>query len=67
MRLKLPNGYTYLVFVTPMHRRKSHSKCAYARVSDWVAEAGGVRGWGRTRRAAIANLKAAAAIVEVPK
>ena len=59
MKLRLPNGSYYLVFITPMHRRKSHSKCAYARPSDWLARAGPVIAWGRTRRDAIANLKAA--------
>jgi hypothetical protein len=64
MKLRLPNG-VYLVFVTPMHRRKPHSKNAYARPTDWIVEAGGVIRWGRTRRDALANLKAA--IGEMPK
>jgi hypothetical protein len=49
------NGY--LVMITAMHRRKPHSKCAYARVTDWIAQAGPVISWGRTRREALANLR----------
>jgi hypothetical protein len=59
MKLRLPNGYYYLVFFTPMHRRKPHSQRAYARPTHWVVEAGGVIAWGRTRREAVDRLKAA--------
>jgi hypothetical protein len=58
--LQLPNGYHYLVRTTALHRRKPHSKCAYARVSDWIAQAGPTIAWGRTRREAITNLRTAA-------
>jgi biotin carboxylase len=59
MKLRLPNGYSYLVHPIPLHRRKPHSQRAYARPTDWIAEAGEVIAWGRTRRDAIANLKTA--------
>jgi len=61
MIVKLPDGF-YLVRITPMHRRKPRSMRAYSRPTDWLAQAGSMTGWGRTRRAALANLKAAVAV-----
>jgi sRNA-binding protein len=55
MILRLPNGYSYLVHPIPMHRRKPHSKRAFARPTDWIVQAGSVIAWGRTRRDAIAK------------
>jgi hypothetical protein len=62
MKLRLPNGYYCLVRPVPLHRRKPHSKRAFARPTDWICQAGSVIAWGRTRRDAIANLKAAVAV-----
>jgi len=59
MIVKFPNGMFALVRIVPMHRRKPHSKNAYARPTDWIVQAGDVIRWGRTRRDAIANLKTA--------
>jgi hypothetical protein len=58
--IRLPNGNFALIRMIPLHRRKPHSLYAYARPTDWIAAAGSMNVWGRTRREALANLKAAA-------
>jgi biotin carboxylase len=59
MTVQLPNGHQFLIRTTALHRRRCIGGAPYARPTDWIAQAGSVIGWGRTRREAVANLKAA--------
>jgi hypothetical protein len=57
MIVKFPDGTFYLVHITAMHRRRCIGGAPYSRITDWIAQAGPLIRWGRTRRDALANLK----------
>jgi hypothetical protein len=54
--LQLPNGNYYGVRLLPLHRRRRRGVGVYRRTTDWLAQAGDIIAWGRTRREAFARL-----------
>lgn len=60
MKMRLLDGRIALVWFVALHRR--HRRGVYRRPSDWLAQAGDIIAWGRTRREALAQLKKMAGV-----
>ena len=60
MKMRLPDGRTFLISFVALHRR--HRRGVYRRPSDWLACAGDIIAWGRTQKEALARLREMAGV-----
>lgn len=56
-KLQLADGTVAVVQIIALHRRRPHSHAVVDKPTDWLAQAGGLSAWGRTRREPFKRLR----------